>query len=118
MTFPIWNELAPDPDGNHAYKVLCGMGESAESGLEQQHRSANGLRASSPHDPALGTVVRSVRQDWNAVPETVDLMGLPAGPERPQLAAARHSENSDDFSGREGGPVIGMGFREAGAVPE
>jgi hypothetical protein len=45
-------------------------------------------------------------------------MLLAAWPERPQLAAAHHSENWYDFSGREVGPVKGMAFREARAVPE
>jgi hypothetical protein len=54
----------------------------------------------------------------NSLPKMVDLMGLALGPERPQLAAARHSENWYDFSGRQDGPVKGMTFREARAVPE
>jgi hypothetical protein len=48
----------------------------------------------------------------------VPLPGFAAGPERPQLVAARHSEKTDDFSGLQNGPVKGMTFREARAVPE
>jgi hypothetical protein len=70
----------------------------------------------------------------NLVPQTVRLLRLASEQERPQLAAARHSENwydfsgrevgpakgmaFYDFSGREVGPVKGMAFREASAVPE
>jgi hypothetical protein len=38
------------------------------------------------------------------------LIGLATGQERPQLAAARHSENTYELSGRRDGPVKGMGF--------
>jgi hypothetical protein len=54
----------------------------------------------------------------NLVPQTVRLLRLASEQERPQLAAARHSENWYDFSGREVGPAKGMAFREARAVPE
>ncbi len=40
----------------------------------------------------------------------VPLPVLAAGPERPRLAAARHSENWYDFSGLQSGPVKGMTF--------
>jgi hypothetical protein len=43
-----------------------------------------------------------------AEPEIVPLLRLAIGPERPQLAAAHRSENSDDFPGRQDGPVKGM----------
>lgn len=45
-------------------------------------------------------------------------MGPAAGPERPQSAAAHHSENTDDFSGFLDGPVKGMTSREERAVPQ
>ena len=50
--------------------------------------------------------------------KNLDLMGLAAGPERPQSAAARHSENTYDLTALSDGPVKGMTFREARAVPE
>jgi hypothetical protein len=50
--------------------------------------------------------------------EGIPLLGLAAGPDLLQFAAARHSENTLGFSGRQDGPVKGMAFREAGAVPE
>ena len=43
----------------------------------------------------------------------VDFMKLAARPNRPQLAAARHSENSATFPGRQEGPVKGMAFDSA-----
>jgi hypothetical protein len=46
----------------------------------------------------------------NSVPEMVDLMGVAAGPERPQLAAACHSQKRDAFPALETGPVKGMGI--------
>ena len=43
-------------------------------------------------------------------PSIVPLMGLPAGPERSQLAAERHSDKRAAFPGLETGPVKGMTF--------
>jgi hypothetical protein len=40
----------------------------------------------------------------------LELLRLAAAPERPQLAAAHHSENTYDFLGRQDGPIKGMGF--------
>jgi len=42
-------------------------------------------------------------------------MGLTAGPERPQLAPADHSENSAAYPGREHGSVKGMSSRHSGS---
>jgi hypothetical protein len=47
---------------------------------------------------------------WTMPLKMVDLLRLAAGPERPQLAASLHSENSAGFPGRQDGPVKGMGF--------
>jgi hypothetical protein len=40
----------------------------------------------------------------------LNLMGLAAGPKRPQLAAERHSQKRAAFPGLESGPVKGMTF--------
>jgi hypothetical protein len=56
--------------------------------------------------------------DMPAVSEFVDLMRLAARPKGPQLAVADHSENSAGFPRRHDGPVNGMAFREARAVPQ
>jgi hypothetical protein len=53
--------------------------------------------------------------ECGGLPDIVRLMGLAAGPERRNLAAARHSENTDDFSGGENGPVNGLSFRHSGS---
>jgi hypothetical protein len=52
------------------------------------------------------------------VAKYLGLMRLVAGPNPRQCTAVRHSKNWYDFSGRQTGPVKGMAFREAGAVPE
>ena len=51
-------------------------------------------------------------------PENGSFAAARRGPERLQLAAAHHSENRYEFSGLQDGPVKGMTFREARAVPE
>ena len=55
-----------------------------------------------------GAMIDPVRQ-FRAL-EFVPLLGLEPAPERPQLAAAHHSENTYDFLGRQDGPIKGMGF--------
>jgi hypothetical protein len=52
----------------------------------------------------------SRRQDLNLVLKMVDLMGLAAGLERLQLAAAHHSQKKAAFPGLQTGPVKGMGI--------
>ena len=42
-------------------------------------------------------------------------MSLVPRPERPRSAAARHSENTDDFSRLQDGPVKGMSSRHSGS---
>jgi hypothetical protein len=65
-----------------------------------------------------GSAARFGQQDLNAVPKRVDLLRLAAGPERPQLAAAHHSENTAAFPGRQDGPIKGMRSRDSAAVPQ
>ncbi len=48
--------------------------------------------------------------DLMPVPRTVELMGPAAGPERPRLAVAHHSENTNDLTALQDAPVKGMGF--------
>jgi hypothetical protein len=45
------------------------------------------------------------------VARMVDLMGVTAGPEHPQLAAGHHSQKRAAFPGLETGPVKGMSLR-------
>jgi hypothetical protein len=49
-------------------------------------------------------------QECDGLLKMVDLMKLAARPKRPQLAAADHSENWYELSGRAEGPVKGMRF--------
>ena len=66
----------------------------------------------------LVTKLQSGQQDLNARPEMVPLLRLAAGPDRRELAAAHHSENTPGFSALSDCPVKGMAFRESRAVPE
>jgi hypothetical protein len=61
-------------------------------------------------NPALGPAARFAWLDQNSLPEYVPLLQLAAGPDRPQLAAAHHSENWYELSGLQDGPVKGMSF--------
>ena len=49
------------------------------------------------------------------LPETLSLLRHAAGPERLQLAAAHHSEESVAFPGRQDGAVKGMSSRHSGS---
>ena len=47
---------------------------------------------------------------WLRMSQMVRLLRLTSGPDRRQLTAAHHSENSAAVRGRRNSPVKGMGF--------
>ena len=67
-----------------------------------------------------GLISKNSRGGWdlNSVPKMVHLLRLAEGSDPSQVTAASHSENWYELSGRQNGPVKGMAFREARAVPE
>jgi hypothetical protein len=66
--------------------------------------------------PSAGKLVtaekplRKTLSGFRAIPKYVGLLQLAAGPERPDLAAAEHSEKTAAFPRLQDGPIEGMTF--------
>ena len=98
-------------------------------GLIDRHQLTKGQRSWAGHKQDLIYAARylaalegrllAVRQQLRRatvfVLETVDLIGLASGPERPRLTAERHSQKRAAFPGLGTGPVKGMTFDNGSA---